>query len=146
MKSIDYLKLVNTAKRQRVGGRLPEPDSQLHAIVWWGALANAVVSIAIGVVLAVMSVEFDFDLIVFAVLGVVPILIYLSLWLFFLDELPRISRLMIGLVAFLIAIWIAYIAFSELGMYWFVLVPVFLYFSAVASMAFRQMNHVSVTN
>jgi hypothetical protein len=146
LKSIDYLKLVNTARHQRVGGRLAKPDSVLHAVIWWGALFNAVATILIGIVLDVMAVDFNFDFILVAVLGVVPVLIYFSIWLFLLDELPRFSRLMIGIAAFLISIWVAYIAFSELARYWFVLVPVFIYFAAIASVAFRQMTPNSVAN
>ena len=139
--SIDYLKLVRTASRTRTAGPPERADRVLHAVVWWGAVANFLLSIAIGVTLAIMAPRFDEMVAFLPAVAPVPVLIYYSFWLWTMSDVPRLSRMMIGIPSFLLSALIVYLSFIERYPYWFTLIPLFCYFAAVAYVALEQTRY-----
>ena len=142
MKSIDYLKLVKTASTPRTAEHLGEADGRLHSVVWWGALANFLLSTAIGIVLAILISDFDEAVAFFPAVGPVPALIYFSFWLWTMGDIPRVSRFMIGVPSFGISVLVVYFSFAEQYEYWFTLIPVFFYFAAIAYVSLAQANQL----
>lgn len=140
MKSIDYVKLVSTARSQRTGGRISDADNMLNAVVWWGAIINLVSTAAVGAGLSITGTPFDSDAILFPILGVIPALVYFAFWLHVLKDAPRFARLMIGSFAFIVSFWILYSAYKSWIEVWFALVPVGSYFVIISAVPLKQLS------
>jgi hypothetical protein len=121
---------------------MSEPDSKLNEAIWWGAVLNAIATAIIGAAFFGMGVGVDKDRILVAIFGVIPALIYFTFWVYLLQDLPRTSRIMIGIFSFLVSAWLAYYMYEVRISFWYILVPVFIYFSTIAVVAFKQLHAV----
>lgn len=142
MKSFDYLNLVRTASRPRTAEQLSDADSRMHAVVWWGALANFLVSVAIGIALSVLGHGANEAVLFWSAVGTVPALIYFSFWLWTMSDFPRLSRVLIGLPSFIVSALIVYYSFVLRYEFWFTLIPICLYFLAIVYVALKQAHEL----
>ena len=142
MKSTDYLNLVRTASRSKTAEQLSDADSRIHAVVWWGALANFLLSVAIGIALSILDYRFNEAVVFWPAVGTIPALIYFSFWLWTMSDIPRFSRVLIGLPAFCVSALIVHYSLVLEYEFWFTLIPIFLYFSTIAYVALKQAHEL----
>lgn len=142
MKSIDYLKLVSTATNKGWAAPLSVHDKALWAAIAYGIVGTFILTMLVAIAASVLGVEIERDFVEISLAGLFLAIVYLCTLAWLLDTIPKLARLLIAVPLLVLVAWLTKDVFLAEFEFWYLLVPLTVYCSLVAALAFRQFAYL----